>query len=263
MACHRRHPFAADRRRVHPGDRVNRKALELTIAEPPFGAVDLGADRVDPALPSLRNRRLEPAARSLRAQVLGRLRITGEKPAVRAYKRVKLAWTAADERVELLEILRHDGDRDHTVERAVDRRTAPRKNKEGRAENRKPRLHNFADKSADVAGDVHVEEAALAGAQVGWDLHELAGGERPTVTVDQKDRAQLRQHFDDPPHALVQARLVGADGIVGHAAHDFIDLGDSAVDRLKDLERVLVNNIERTLDAIVSDLLFVAVVQPS
>ena len=60
----------------------------------------------------------------------------------------------------------------------------------------------------------------------------------------------------------MQARLVGADCTVGHAAHDFIDLGDGALDRLKALECVLVKDIERTLDAIVSDALFVAVVQP-
>src|SRR6266508_1974646 len=263
MACHGRHPFAADRRSLYPGDRVNRKALELAVADPPFGAVDLGADRVDLALPSLRDRGLELAARPLRAQLLGRLRITGEKLAVRAYERVEAAWAAADERVELLEILRHDRDRHHAVECAVRRRPAPRENEERRAESCEPRLHDFADISANVAGAVHVEETALAGAQVGWDLHELAGDERPAVTVDEEDRAQLRQRLDDELHALVQARLVGADGIVGHATHDFIDLGDGALDRLKDLERMLVKDIERTLNAVVGDRLLVPVVQPA
>ena len=95
-----------------------------------------------------------------------------------------------------------------------------------------------------------------------WDLHELAGGERPALTVDEKDRAQLRQRVDDALHALVQARLVGADSIVGHSAYDFIDLGDGALDRLKDLERVLVKDIERTLDAIVGDVQLMAVIEP-
>src|SRR5262249_30003465 len=177
-------------------------------------------------------------------------------------QRVKRAWAAPDERIELLEILRHDRHRDHPVETAVFGRTAPRKDEERRAESREPRLHNFTDIDADIAVDVHVEKTALTGAQVARHLHELAGKKRLAVAVDEKDRAQLRQHIDDALDALVKPRLLLADLLVRHAAHDLVDLGDRALDGLKDLERMLMNDIERPLDAVVGDAQLVVVVQP-
>jgi hypothetical protein len=51
----------------------------------------------------------------------------------------------------------------------------------------------------------------------------------------------------------VQPRLVLPDGVVGHAAHDLVDLGDGPLDGLEDLERVLVKDIERALDPIIGD----------
>ena len=92
-------------------------------------------------------------------------------------------------------------------------------------------------------------------------MHELAGDEPLAVAVDEKDRAQLRQRIDDAFDALVQARLLVADLLVRHAAHDLLDFGDGALDRLKDLERVLVKDIERTLDAIVGDVQLMAVIE--
>ena len=194
-----------------------------------------------------------PLPGSTAALAVGRVRIAGEKPAVRADQRVELAWAAPDERVELLEILRQDRNSDHAVERTVVGRTSARKHEKRRAKLREPRRHDFADISADIAGNVRAEEAALAGAQVGRHLHEKAGDERLAVAVDEKDRAQLRQRVDDALHALVQARLLFADLVVRHAAHDLVDLGDGALDRLKHLERVLVKDIERTLDTVVGD----------
>src|SRR5262249_61959433 len=132
-----------------------------------------------------------------------------------------------------------------------------RKAEERRAESREPRLHNFADIGADIAVDVHVEKAALAGAQIARHLDELAGEDRLAVPVDEKDRAQLRQRIDDALDALVQPRLLLADLLVRHAAHDLVDLGDRALDGLKDLERMLINDIERPLDAVVGDALLV------
>jgi hypothetical protein len=82
------------------------------------------------------------------------------------------------------------------------------------------------------------------------------------VAVDEKDRAQLRQRIDDALHALVQARLLFADLVIRHAANDLVDLGDGALDRLKHLERVLVKDIERTLDTVVGDGQLMAVIQP-
>src|SRR5262245_5182394 len=110
---------------------------------------------------------------------------------------------------------------------------------------------------------MHVEEAALAGAEVGWKLNELAGDERPGAAVDEKDRAQLGQRVDDALQALVQARLVLADSLVRHAAQNFVHLGDGALYDLKDLEGMLVKDIEGTLDAVGGDGLLVTIVQPA
>ncbi len=60
----------------------------------------------------------------------------------------------------------------------------------------------------------------------------------------------------------MQARSVVADGIVRHVTCDLVDLGDGALDRLKDLERVLVQNIEGALDPVIGDGVLVAIAQP-
>ena len=93
-------------------------------------------------------------------------------------------------------------------------------------------------------------------------MHEPTGHEGPAVPIDEKDRPHFRQGVDDALQALVKARLVSPDVVVRHAAHDFVDFGDGALDRLKDLEGMLVKNIERTLDPVIGDGIFMAVVQP-
>src|SRR6516164_1327324 len=118
MARHGRDPFAPDRRAVDAGNDVDRKALELAMTDSPFDRVDLGPpDRLHAALASLRDRRVQSAAGL--ETLIGPLRITGEKSAIRTDQRVKASRAAADERIELLEILRQHGDGDHAVERTI------------------------------------------------------------------------------------------------------------------------------------------------
>src|SRR5262249_62242704 len=105
MARHGRPPFAPDRCAVDAGNDVDRKPLELAMTAPPFDRVDLGPpDGLDAALPSLRDRRVQSAAGL--ETLVGPLRITGKKSAVCTQQRVKASRAAADERIELLEILR-------------------------------------------------------------------------------------------------------------------------------------------------------------
>src|SRR5262245_45458017 len=134
MARHGCGPFAPDRRGIDAGDGINRKVLELAEANPPFDAVYPGADRVEHPLPPLRDLGLYIAFRRRVAEAVPWLRITGEKLAVGAHQRVEASRAVADERVELLEILRHDGDRNHAVEGAVGRGAPPRQNEERRSE---------------------------------------------------------------------------------------------------------------------------------
>ena len=61
----------------------------------------------------------------------------------------------------------------------------------------------------------------------------------------------------------MQARLLFADLLVRHAADDLVDLRDRALDGLKHFQRVLVQDVERALDAVVGDRLLMAVVLPA
>src|SRR5262249_6157035 len=212
------------------------------------------------ALPSLRDRGAQTAA-GLEAPI-GPLRITGKKTAVRTDQCIRASRAAADERIELLEILRQYGDRDHAVELTIRRRTSPGENKERRGQGGQPRRQDLADIGTGIAGHLRVEEASLARVKIGRYSRKLTGHERSAVPIDEKDRPHLRQRVDDALHALVKVRLVSADVVVRHAAHDFVDFGDGALDRLKDLEGMLVKDIERAFDPVVSDGILMAVVQP-
>src|SRR3954462_13119059 len=122
-----------------------------------------------------------------------------------------------------------------------------REYEERRAETCQSRRVHIADIGSGMAGRLRVEKIPVAHVEVGRHLRELARNDRATVTVDEKARPQLRQRVDDLLQALVQPRLVLPDGVVGHAAHDLVDLGDGPLDGLEDLERVLVKDIERAL----------------
>ena len=60
----------------------------------------------------------------------------------------------------------------------------------------------------------------------------------------------------------MQALLVRGDGAVWHLTDDLLDLRDRALSGLEDLERMLVDDVERALDAVVGDGLLVAVAEP-
>src|SRR6516164_1913210 len=201
MTRHGRHPFAPDHRAVDAGDDVDRKALELAMADSPFDRIDLGPpDGLDAALPSLRDRRVQSAAGL--ETLVGPLRITGKKSAVGTKQRVKAPRAAADERIELLEILRQHGDGDHALERTIRRRAAPGENEERRTETCQPRREDLADIGAGIAGYLRGEEASLARVKIGRYLREPTGHERPAVPIDEKDRPHFRQGVDDALHAL-------------------------------------------------------------
>ena len=50
----------------------------------------------------------------------------------------------------------------------------------------------------------------------------------------------------------MQAHLGGVDVVVRHAAHDFADFGKGAVDGFEDAQRLLLHDVDRTLDAFVA-----------
>src|SRR5215831_12614071 len=207
MARHGRHPFAPDRRAVDAGNDVDRKALELAMTDSPFDRVDLGPpDGLHAALPALRDGRVQSAA-GLETPTRP-LRITGKKSAICTHQRVKASLAAADERIELLEILRQHGNGDHAIERTIRRRAAPGENEERRTETCQPRREDLADIGTGIAGRLRGEEASLARVKIGRYSREPTGHERPAVPIDEKDRPHFRQGVDDALHALVKVRLV-------------------------------------------------------
>ena len=122
MARHGRKPFAPNRRAVDAGDDVDRKSLELAIADPPLDPIDLGSrNRLDHAFPTLRDRAVQTAPRFQSLPVAAPLRITSEKFTVRTDQRIEAAGAASDDRIELLEIAREDSGCDHAVERVIRR----------------------------------------------------------------------------------------------------------------------------------------------
>ena len=263
MARHGREPFPANRRAVDAGDHVDRKALELAQADAALERIDLRVrDGEDHALRPLHYDLVERAAGLKRTLAIGQLRIAGEKTAVAADQRVEASRAAADQRVEFLEIARQHRHRDHAVERAIGRGATAGEHEEGRAEPGQARRQHLADMGAGLAGRMRAEKVAVARAEVGGHLRELAGHQRPAVAIDEKDRAQLRQRIDDALDAVVQVGLVGFDLLVRHPAHHLVDLGDGALHGLEDLERVLVQDIERALDAVVGDGIFMLVALP-
>ncbi len=64
------------------------------------------------------------------------------------------------------------------------------------------------------------------------------------------------------PKALVQPLFLRADLLVGESAQDLVDLRDRALDGFEHLEGMLVQDVERPLDALVGDLLRVPIIDP-
>src|SRR5947209_7267520 len=107
MARHGSEPLGSNRGGIDAGHRVNGKALELAKSHPPLHSVQLRMrDGVDDPFPTLRNGRMQGAARLQLALAVAQRGVTGEKFAVRADERVQASGAVADQGVELLEILR-------------------------------------------------------------------------------------------------------------------------------------------------------------
>ena len=60
----------------------------------------------------------------------------------------------------------------------------------------------------------------------------------------------------------MQSLLLRQNFVVAEAAHHLLDFGDRALDGFEDLQCVLVQNVEGALDAVVGNLLRMAVIEP-
>ena len=85
---------------------------------------------------------------------------------------------------------------------------------------------------------------------------------RMAVAADDHDRLDLRHYALDAIEPVMQARLRGADLVVRHAVHHLVDFGEGAVDGLEHAQRLLLHDVDRALDALVSGGLDVVVGNP-
>ena len=91
---------------------------------------------------------------------------------------------------------------------------------------------------------------------------QSGGDQRMTVAVHHRDALQLRQRIDNALEPRMQHALIITDVVIRHAAQDFVDLGETALDSLQNLERVFVQNVERAVDALVGHLFDIPVTDP-
>jgi hypothetical protein len=68
--------------------------------------------------------------------------------------------------------------------------------------------------------------------------------------VEDPDRLDLRQHVAGALQPARQALLLGPDLLGREVAQDLVGLGDGAVDGLEGLGRVLLDDVEGALDAV-------------
>ncbi len=265
MVRHRGEPLAADGRALDARHHINGESGQLAIADASLDRIELGArHRVERTVEPQGHRAAQLARWGERQRTVILLRMARQEHAVGAHQRKEIAGAAPDQTIELLEVVRQDGDRDDAVERAVGRGPAPRQGEEGAVQSAPARHQRLAHQRTLGSGRRRVvpEIGSVGNAQVVRDGRKQARRQWFSSAVDHRDRLELGYRVHDPLQPVVQALLVGDDDGVGHAAHYLLDLGDRPLAGLEDLERMLVDDIERMLDAVVGNGMLVPVAEP-
>ncbi len=187
-------------------------------------------------------------------------RITRQQRPVGARQRVEISRRLLDHGVKVVEILRPQRDRDDAAERSVGRRQPLRDLEQRLARVLRRRAAHVADIGSGAAGFLRrkVRPIGKVGAACQHGRH--ARSQRAAVAADEHDRLDLRHDADDALQPRGEACLRGADLVVRQAAHHLADFREDAVDGLEDLERLLLEHVERTIDALVGDRIDVAVI---
>lgn len=193
-----------------------------------------------------------------RAQPAGR--VTRQQHAVGAGQRVEISRRLLNHAVEIVEIARPHRDRDDAAERAVGGGEPTRYVEQLRAFGLQRRDAHLADVSAGVALPRRGKIAAAGEIGAGLERLRVAGRQRPAVAIDHHDRLHLRHDADDALQPRREAWLRGAHLVIRHAAHHFLDFREHAVDGFEDLQRLLLQHVERTRDALVGHRIAVAIV---
>ena len=242
-------PFALDRPRLEAGLDVDRVARQLAVADPAPDLVDLRRRREDAGLGPGLDRPAEDAVRRQPQRPLVRRGIAREESAVGADQARREGEAAPEPGVEGLDLARQHRDRGDAGKAALRRRPAAADVEE---EDRGDARHqDVADIGAGVAGDVDLEVVAVR--EVDAARRRQVGGrdQETAVAVEDQDGADLGQPVMQPLEAGVEGRLAGADRLVGEPAQRLGRGLDGEVDGLEDLEGVLLEHVERALEALV------------
>ncbi len=203
-----------------------------------------------------------PGAEPLHVRIARKAR---EERAIRAQHRVVRTLVAPDRRIEALKLARIDRDLHDAREVAV-RIDAPAAHREERRRRRiglGARLKDFADEQPDVLLDVRGEIVAVAIGAVRRRRIDIARDQRPAVRVKHPDRRDLRQRVRNRRELAVQARLAPENGLARHVAGEVLHLDEHEVDRLEHALRVLLQDIERAVDALARGRVGVVVIEPA
>ena len=173
--------------------------------------------------------------------------IARQHPAVGEAERKEAAGFAPDQGIEILEIFRQHRRLDHTGETAVLVRAPAADAEERRALIWRARGQGNTDISSDVAGDMRLEIIPVGEIDVGRRHHD-AVDERMAPGVEDPGRLQLRQRVGELLEPQMKCFLAGGDAGVGNASDDLGDFRQAAVDSFKNLQRMLMHDIERALD---------------
>ena len=264
-------PFAADRRTVDSRDRRRPESPRACGSRPDTsGPVDLGVrDRVDHALPGPGAIAGLQSPLPGRDRVRGRLarrRVTGEKLAVRAAPaRRGCPGCARSARRTPRSSAARTATAIDAVERAVRRRPPPRKHEERRAETCSSRgVRDVADIGAEHRRPPCASKKSALARVAGRPVPARAGSRR----VGRPSRSMRKIARSCGSASTICFRRSCSRGWSCRTALSGMPRTISStsamapLDGLEDLERVLVKDIERALDPIIGDGVFVAIVQP-
>ena len=229
---------------------VDRVARQLAVADPAPDLVDLRRRREDAGLGPGLDRPAEDAVRRQPQRPLVGRGIAGEEGAVGADQARREGEAAAEAGVKGLDLARQHRHGSDAGKAALRRRPAAADVEE--EDRRDARHQDVADIGAGVAGDVDLEVVAVR--EVDAARRRQVGGrdQETAVAVEDQDGADLGQPVMQALEAGVERRLAGADRLVGEPAQRLGRGLDCEVDGLEDLEGVLLEHVERALDALVS-----------
>ena len=188
--------------------------------------------------------------------------MTREKRPVRAQHGEIGAGVAPHRGIEPLQFLPRNRNLYHTGEFRRRAAAADREERRRRRHGDDLRRRHLADEDADILRDMRGEIIVAAEGAVTRDRILVAGDKRHSGGVEHPDRVDLRQRVRGLLQLDVEGVFVVADVLVRKRRGELIGLQEHQINRLEDLLRVLMENVERSFDPLFGGRIGRAVVQP-